>query len=102
MSAVGSELSNLIEPRLLFGFTNLPELRQQAPLRIVRGEGVFVYDAAGKDYVEGVSSFYRTALGFSEEALVEAAAAQMREMPFYVSAAARTLPVLAGLRLAGK
>ena len=94
MSAVGSELSNLIEPRLLLGFTNLPELRQQAPLRIVRGEGVFVYDGAGKDYIEGVSSFYCTMLGFSEEALVEAAAAQMREMPFYVSAAARTLPVV--------
>jgi 4-aminobutyrate--pyruvate transaminase len=76
------------------GFTNLSEAREREPLVITRGEGVFIFDDQGKDYIEGVSSFYCTALGFSEEALIEAAVKQMREIPFYVSAIHRTVPAV--------
>ena len=78
----------------MFGFTNLPENRQREPLRIVRGKGIFIYDERGKDYIEGASSFYCTSLGFSEEELIEAAVKQMRELPFYVTAAHRSVPVV--------
>ena len=94
MSEARSTLPNLRDPTLLLGFTNLPENRERQPLTIVRGEGVFIFDDRGKDYIEGVSSFYCTALGFSEEALIEAAVKQMREMPMYVSAAYRVVPVV--------
>lgn len=94
MSRPASALTNRRDPALLLGFTNLPESREKAPLVITRGEGVFVYDDAGKDYIEGVSSFYCTSLGFSEEALIEAAVEQMRKIPFYVSAIHRTVPVV--------
>jgi 4-aminobutyrate--pyruvate transaminase len=76
------------------GFTKLSEAREREPLVITRGQGVFIFDADGKDYIEGVSSFYCTALGFSEEALIEAAVKQMREIPFYVSAMHRVLPAV--------
>ncbi len=94
MSASTPALQNRRDPKLLLGFTNLAEMRERAPLVLNRGKGIFVYDEHGKDYIEGVSSFYCTALGFSEEALVEAAAKQMRELPMYVSAAHRVVPVV--------
>lgn len=89
--------SNLREPSVVLGFTNLPDLRTEKPLNIVRGDGVFIYDETGKDYLEAVSSFYCTSLGFSEEALIEAAVKQMRELPFYVSAAHRIVPAVEAL-----
>ncbi len=94
MSTPASALPNRRDPRLVLGFTNLPDCREREPLVITRGQGVFVYDDKGKDYIEGVSSFYCTALGFSEEALIEAAVTQMRELPFYVSALHRTVPAV--------
>ena len=47
-----------------------------------RGQGVYVYDTAGKGYIEGMAGLWCTALGHGNEELVEAAAAQMRKLPF--------------------
>jgi len=97
VSAANPSLSNQREPKVVLGFTNLPDLRTREPLQITRGKGIFVYDDTGKDYIEAVSSFYCTALGFSEEALIEAAVKQMREIPFYVSAMHRVVPAVEAL-----
>lgn len=52
-------------------------------LVITRGKGVNVWDEDGKDYIEGMSGLWCTSLGFGEHRLADAAAAQMRELPFY-------------------
>ena len=67
---------------LLHPFTNLVTLRQTGPLVLERGKGVFVYDGNGKDYLEAMGGLWCTALGWGEEELVEAAAEQMRKLPF--------------------
>jgi len=67
---------------LLHPFTNLLTLRQTGPLVLERGKGVFVYDGAGKDYLEAMGGLWCTALGWGEEELVQAAAEQMRKLPF--------------------
>ncbi|HWU54574.1 MAG TPA: aminotransferase [Rhizomicrobium sp.] len=67
---------------LLHPFTNLVTLRQTGPLVLERGKGVFVYDSNGKDYLEAMGGLWCTALGWGEEELVEAAAEQMRKLPF--------------------
>lgn len=67
---------------LLHPYTNLVRFRETGPLVIERGKGVRVYDERGKDYIEGLSGLWCTALGWGEEALVEAAAEQMRKLPF--------------------
>src|SRR5437764_9690706 len=67
---------------LLHPYTNLVRLRETGPLVIERGEGVRVYDDRGKDYIEGLAGLWCTALGWGEEALVEAAAEQMRRLAF--------------------
>ena len=67
---------------LLHPFTNLTVLRQTGPLVLERGKGVFVYGADGRDYLEAMGGLWCTALGWGEEELVEAAAEQMRKLPF--------------------
>jgi 4-aminobutyrate--pyruvate transaminase len=71
------DIETLIHP-----YTNLAAFRETGPLVLERGKGVFVYDQAGKGYIEGMSGLWCTALGYGNEELVEAAAAQLRKLPF--------------------
>jgi 4-aminobutyrate--pyruvate transaminase len=68
---------------VLHPYTNLVKHEEGGPLIIARGEGVWVYDNTGKGYIEGLAGLWSTSLGFGEERLVEAAARQMRELPYY-------------------
>lgn len=63
--------------------TNLRQHQRQGPLVITEGHGVYVRDENGQDYIEAMSGLWCASLGFSEERLVEAAAKQMRRLPFY-------------------
>lgn len=83
---------NISDPALVLGFSNLREMRTTGPHRIARGQGIHVFDTEGKEYIEGASCFYCSALGFSEEELVEAAVRQFRELPFYSSGLHRAVP----------
>jgi 4-aminobutyrate--pyruvate transaminase len=71
------DIETLVHP-----YTNLAALRETGPLILERGQGVFVYDNEGKAYIEGMAGLWCTALGYGNEELVEAAAAQMRKLPF--------------------
>jgi len=68
---------------VLHPYTNLKRHPEVGPLVITRGQGVRVYDEGGKDYIEGLAGLWCTSLGWGEERLVEAAARQMRQLPFY-------------------
>ncbi len=68
---------------VLHPYTNLKRHPEVGPLVITRGQGVRVYDESGKDYIEGLAGLWCTSLGWGEERLVEAAARQMRQLPFY-------------------
>jgi 4-aminobutyrate---pyruvate transaminase len=63
-------------------YTNLASFRETGPLVFERGQGVYVYDTDGKAYMEGMAGLWCTALGYGNEELVEAAAAQMRRLSF--------------------
>jgi 4-aminobutyrate--pyruvate transaminase len=67
---------------LLHPYTNLKLLAETGPTILERGRGVFVYDGAGKDYLEAMSGLWCTALGWGEEELAETAAEQMRTLSF--------------------
>ena len=78
-------LSNLAHrdiETLVHPYTNLAAFREQGPLVIERGQGVWLYDQAGKPYIDGMAGLWCTALGHGNEELVEAAAAQMRKLAF--------------------
>ncbi len=80
-----SPLSNLATrdvETLVHPYINLARFRETGPLIIERGQGVYVYDSDGKRYIEGMAGLWCTALGYGNEELVEAAAAQMRKLSF--------------------
>ncbi len=67
---------------LVHPYINLARFRETGPLIIERGQGVRVYDSDGRAYIEGMAGLWCTALGYGNEELVEAAAAQMRKLSF--------------------
>src|ERR1700731_2614523 len=67
---------------LVHPYTNLLGFRDTGPLIVERGQGVYVHDSDGKAYLEGMAGLWCTALGYGNEELVEAAAAQMRKLSF--------------------
>ena len=67
---------------VLHPYTNLDTHRTTGPVIFERGEGVFLYDTNGKQYLEGLAGLWCTSLGYGNEELVEAAAEQMRKLPF--------------------
>lgn len=76
--------------RLLLGFQPLAHATPDRTTVMVRGQGIFVYDERGREYLEAASSFYVAALGYSDAELVEAATTQLETLPFYVSGQYRT------------
>jgi 4-aminobutyrate--pyruvate transaminase len=71
------DIETLIHP-----YTNLAAFRETGPLVIERGQGVHLYDSAGKSYIDGMAGLWCTALGWGNEELAEAAAVQMRKLAF--------------------
>ncbi len=67
---------------LIHPYTQLARFRETGPLILERGEGVWVFDADGKPYLEGMAGLWCTALGYSNAELVEAAREQMARLPF--------------------
>ena len=68
---------------VLQGYGDLNQLTQAPPLMITRGNGVYVYDEAGTEYIEGAAGMWCVALGFNERALVDAAIEQLEKLPYY-------------------
>lgn len=68
---------------VLHPYTPLHKLGEVGPIVIERGQGVFVYDTHGKDYIEGMSGLWCAGLGFGNEEMVEAATEQLRNLPYY-------------------
>jgi 4-aminobutyrate--pyruvate transaminase len=75
---VRADVRNLLHP-----YTPLQTVRETGPMVIRKGDGVYVEDDQGRRYLEGVAGLWCTALGFSEQRLVDAAIRQMRELPYY-------------------
>ena len=63
-------------------FTNLVQHEEHGPLIIEKGDGIYVEDLEGNRYIEGLAGLWCTSLGFDNERLVRAAAAQMRKLPY--------------------
>lgn len=80
-SSLGNAATRDIET-LIHPYTNLDAFRSTGPMIIERGEGIYVWDSEGRRYIEGLSGLWCTALGYSEAELIDAAHAQMREIPF--------------------
>ena len=71
------DIENIFHPA-----TNLVVHEDSKPLILDKGEGIYVYDIDGNKYIEGLAGLWCNALGFGNEALVEAAASQMKKFGY--------------------
>ena len=82
-----NKLPNSVEGRdlhaHLHGYTNARAHLDVGPMVIEQGRGVHVWDNSGNKYIEAMSGLWSTALGFSEQRLIDAATAQMQKLPYY-------------------
>ena len=67
---------------------------------VARGEGPYIFDKAGKRYLEGMAGLWCTALGYGNEEVIETATRQMRELSFSHMFSGKTHP--AAIELADK
>jgi 4-aminobutyrate--pyruvate transaminase len=68
---------------VLHPYTDAVALRRTGGLIIDRGEGIRVFDEAGRPYIEALGGLWCCGLGFGNAELVEAARAQMEKLPYY-------------------
>ena len=82
-----NNLPNSVEGRdaqtHLHAYTNARAHQEQGPLIIEEGSGIYVWDNSGKQYIEAMAGLWSTALGFSEQRLIDVATRQMQKLPFY-------------------
>ena len=67
----------------LHPYTSLARHEEIGPMLLERGQGIYVYDDKGNEYIEGLAGLWCTGLGWGEEELVKAAMEQMRKLPYY-------------------
>lgn len=77
-SLVHTDISVSLHP-----YTDARAHERQGPVIIERGKGIYVYDEAGKEYIEGLAGLWSVAVGFDEPRLVKVAADQMAKLPYY-------------------
>lgn len=80
-------MPNSVEARdIAYQLHPLVDLRnydKTGALVIERGEGIYVYDNAGRRYIEGLAGLWSVAVGFGERRLSDAAKRQMDQLSYY-------------------
>lgn len=69
----------------LHPFTDHADLRDAGSRIIVRADGPYVYDVMGNEILDAMAGLWCVNAGYGRAELVEAAAAQMAELPYYNS-----------------
>ncbi|OSI30539.1 aspartate aminotransferase family protein [Bradyrhizobium canariense] len=67
----------------LHPYTDARAFEATGPLIMDRGDGIYVYDSSGKQYIEALAGLWSVAVGFSEKRLLSAAMQQMEKLPYY-------------------
>jgi len=67
----------------LHPFTDVQLHEETGPDVIVRGEGSWLFDSAGRKYLDGMAGLWAVGLGYSEQRLVDAAGKQLKQLPYY-------------------
>lgn len=77
--------------------TNPKQFEERGPLVVARGEGVRIWDSAGKEYIDGMAGLWCASLGFANERLAAAATKQYAQLGFYHTFFSRTSEAVATL-----
>jgi putrescine aminotransferase len=78
-----AEWQALDAAHFLHPFTDFQALGRKGARVIVRADGIHLWDSDGHRILDGMSGLWCVNVGYGQEALVEAATRQLRELPFY-------------------
>ena len=82
----GDALQRAAREHLWLHFTRMGAYRDGEIPVIVRGDGCYLEDAKGRRYLDALAGLFAVQIGYGfGEEMGEAAAAQMRELPFYTN-----------------
>jgi adenosylmethionine-8-amino-7-oxononanoate aminotransferase len=81
-----ADLQKAARDHLWLHFTRMSSYRDAEIPVIVRGDGCYLEDSNGKRYLDALAGLFAVNIGYGfGEEMGEAAAAQMRELPFYTN-----------------
>ena len=78
-----AELQRLDAAHHMHPFTHGDALAEKGVRIMKSAKGVTLTDTEGKDYIDGMSGLWCVNIGYGRDELAEAAARQMRELPYY-------------------
>jgi adenosylmethionine-8-amino-7-oxononanoate aminotransferase len=85
-TAAPLDLQRAAREHLWLHFTRMGGYQQGEVPIIVRGDGCYLEDSNGKRYLDALAGLFAVNIGYSYgDEIGEAAAAQMRELPFYTN-----------------
>jgi adenosylmethionine-8-amino-7-oxononanoate aminotransferase len=85
-AATKLDLQRAAREHLWLHFTRMGDYRDGDVPIIVRGEGCYLEDLNGKRYLDALAGLFAVQIGYSYgDEIGEAAATQMRELPFYTN-----------------
>jgi adenosylmethionine-8-amino-7-oxononanoate aminotransferase len=64
-------------------FADMAAVQARGELVIERGEGIYIFDASGRRYIDATASLWYCFVGHGRGAIADAVAAQMRELEAY-------------------
>ena len=67
---------------LVHGFASPARIEAQGPITLVRGKGVYVWDAEGRRYLDGLASLWNVAVGHGRAEIARAIARQTRQLSY--------------------
>lgn len=67
----------------LHPFTDAGALNARGSRIITRGEGIYLWDAEGNCLLDGMAGLWCVNVGYGQQALIDAATAQLRTLPYY-------------------
>ena len=79
------QLARLDAQHHLHPFTNHEDLHAAGTHVMVRGEGVYLWDARGQRLLDGLAGLWCVNVGYSCREIADAVDAQMRRLPYYCS-----------------
>lgn len=74
----------------MHSYTNAALHAEVGPKIMESGNGIYVRDADGHEYIEAMAGLWSAALGFSEQRLIDVATKQMQALPYYHNFAHRS------------
>ena len=67
---------------LICGFASPASIEQHGPTELVKGRGVYVWDAQGRKYLDGLASLWNVAVGHGRAEIARAVGKQIRQLAY--------------------